>query len=258
MNSGKTYVVTGVASGIGAETSRVLRAKGAKVIGVDRTETDNADQFYKADLSDPTSIDGLIAALPEGLDGLANIAGLPPTAPAEKVLKVNILGLRRLTLGLIDKLADGASIANLASLAGFGWTEALDQVKATLALDLGDDIAGFSEKNDLDNGGRSYFLAKEALLVWTMQNRWSWRDRGINMNAISPGAVDTPILQDFLETLGARAEEDMRVLDRPATPHDIAPVVAFALSDEAKWFRGANLTVDGGMYPHVMSNIHQV
>ena len=257
MNSGKTYVVTGVASGIGAETSRVLRTKGAKVIGVDRTETDNADQFYKADLSDPSSIDGLIAALPEGLDGLANLAGLPPTAPAEKVLKVNILGLRRLTLGLIDKLADGASIANLASLAGFGWTEALDQVKATLALDLGDDIAGFSEKNDLDNGGRSYFLAKEALLVWTMQNRWSWRDRGINMNAISPGAVDTPILQDFLETLGARAEEDMRVLDRPAVPHDIAPVVAFALSDEAKWFRGANLTVDGGMYPHVMSNIHQ-
>ena len=146
MNSGKTYVVTGVASGIGAETSRVLRAKGAKVIGVDRTETDNADQFYKADLSDPTSIDGLIAALPEGLDGLANIAGLPPTAPAEKVLKVNILGLRQLTLGLIDKLADGASIANLASLAGFGWTEALDQVKATLALDLADDIAGFSKK----------------------------------------------------------------------------------------------------------------
>ena len=194
MNSGKTYVVTGVASGIGAETSRVLRAKGAKVIGVDRTETDNADQFYKADLSDPASIDGLIAALPEGLDGLANIAGLPPTAPAEKVLKVNILGLRRLTLGLIDKLADGASIANLASLAGFGWTEALDQVKATLALDLVDDIAGFSKKNDLDNGGRSYFLAKEALLVWTMQNRWTWRDRGINMNAISPGAVDTPIL----------------------------------------------------------------
>ena len=194
MNSGKTYVVTGVASGIGAETSRVLRAKGAKVIGVDRTETDNADQFYKADLSDPTSIDGLIAALPEGLDGLANIAGLPPTAPAEKVLKVNILGLRRLTLGLIDKLADGASIANLASLAGFGWTEALDQVKATLALDLADDIAGFRKKNDLDNGGRSYFLAKEALLVWTMQNRWTWRDRGINMNAISPGAVDTPIL----------------------------------------------------------------
>ena len=54
------------------------------------------------------------------------------------------------------------------------------------------------------------------------------------MNAISAGAVDTPILKDFIETLGVRAEEDMRVLDRPSTPHDIAPVAAFALSDEAK------------------------
>ena len=54
------------------------------------------------------------------------------------------------------------------------------------------------------------------------------------MNAISPGAVDTLILKDFIEALEAHAEEDMRVLDRPATPHDIAPVAAFALSDEAK------------------------
>ena len=91
-----------------------------------------------------------------------------------------------------------------------------------------------------------------------MQNRWTRRDRGINTNAISSGAVDTPILKDFIETLGARAKENMRVLDRPATPGDIAPVVAFALGDEAKWFRGANLTVDGGMFLHVMANIHQI
>ena len=91
MNEGKTYVVTGVASVIGAETSRVLRAKGAKVIGVDRTETDNADQFFQVDLSDPASIDNLVALLPEGLDGLVNIAGLPPTAPAQNVLRLDIL-----------------------------------------------------------------------------------------------------------------------------------------------------------------------
>ena len=95
-------------------------------------------------------------------------------------------------------------------------------------------------------------------MVWTMQIRWTWRDRGINMNANRSGAVYTPILKDFIETLGARAEDDMRTLDRPATPRDIAPVVAFALSDEAKWFRGANLTVDGGMFPRVMANIHQI
>ena len=161
MNEGKTYVVTGVVSAIGAETSRVLRAKGAKVIGVDRTETDNADQFCQLDLSDPASIDNLVASLPEGLDGLANIAGLPPTAPAQNVLRVDILGLRRLTLGLVDKLADGASIANLAFLAGFGWAEALDQVKATLALDFDSDIAGLLLNRTLIMGPGHIFWPKK-------------------------------------------------------------------------------------------------
>tara|TARA_B110000902_G_scaffold129871_1_gene151162 strand:- start:38 stop:307 length:270 start_codon:yes stop_codon:yes gene_type:complete len=86
MHKDKTYILTGVASGIGAETCLLLKAQGATVIGVDRTETANADQFSAADLSDPASIDALIAALPAGVNGLANIAGVPPTAPASTVL----------------------------------------------------------------------------------------------------------------------------------------------------------------------------
>ncbi|WP_305984476.1 coniferyl-alcohol dehydrogenase [Roseibium sp. MMSF_3544] len=260
MNTGKTFIVTGAASGIGAETCRLLKEQGATVIGVDRNETQNADRFFQADLSDPDSIDALVADLPEGTDGLANIAGVPPTMAAEAVLKVNLYGLQRLTLGLVPKLADGASIANLASLAGFGWPNAVDQVKRTMDLSLEDDVAGFCAAEGLNEaeGGRSYFLSKEALIVWTMQNRWAWRDRNITMNCISPGPVDTPILGDFLKTLGERAEEDRKHMDRPGTPQDIAPVVAFALSDHAKWFRGANLTVDGGMSGHILSKIHQL
>lgn len=258
MQQAKTVIVTGAASGIGAETCRTLQAKGFQVIGVDINHSPDVEQFYQADLSDPNAINDLIARLPKDINGLANIAGLPPTAAAAAVLKVNILGLRHLTLGLMDKMADGAAIVNLASLAGAGWPSAVAQVKATLALDLNSDVTAFAEANNLDHDGRCYFLAKEALLVWTMQNRWTWRKRNINMNAVSPGAVDTPILGDFLATLGERAEEDMRLLDRPATPQDIAPVVAFALSDEAKWFRGANLTADGGMFAHVMSAMHSL
>lgn len=259
MHDGKTYIVTGVASGIGAETARFLKENGAKVIGVDRNETDAVDQFHKVDLSDPASIDSLVDALPSGVDGLANIAGLPPTMPSDMVLKVNLYGLQRLTLGCVPKLANNASIVNLASLAGFGWANALPQVKAALDLTLDDDIKGFCDAQALstDASGRSYFLSKEALIVWTMANRWTWRDRGITMNCVSPGPVDTPILGDFLETLGARAEEDMKVMDRPGTPQDLAPVVAFALSQHAKWFRGANLTSDGGMSNHILSNIHE-
>ena len=258
MHKRKTYIVTGAASGIGAETVKVLKGQGATVIGVDRNEASGVDQFFQADLSDAASIDGLVADLPHAIDGLANIAGLPPTAPAPLVMKVNLYGLQRLTLSLIPKLADGASIANLASLAGFGWPNAVEQAKAALAISLDDDVDGFCAEQGLndDDTGRSYFLSKESLIVWTMQNRWTWRDLGITMNCVSPGPVDTPILKDFIETLGERAEEDMKVMDRPGTPQDIAPVVSFALSEQGKWFRGANLTVDGGMSSHILSNIH--
>jgi len=73
------------------------------------------------------------------------------------------------------------------------------------------------------------------------------------MNAVSPGPVDTPILKDFLETLGERAAEDMRIMDRPGTPQDIAPVVTFLLSPGSVWLRGVNIATDGGMRAHIDS-----
>ncbi|MEE4345240.1 MAG: coniferyl-alcohol dehydrogenase [Paracoccaceae bacterium] len=254
---GKVIVVTGSASGIGFETARLCTGMGATVLGVDVTKRfDHVEEFYRADLSDARTIDALVDVLPSGIDGIANIAGLPPTAPAEKVLKVNLFGLKRLTLGLIPKLNDGASIVNLASLAGFGWPQAIAAIRASEQADM-DDLAGFMQRHDITNaGGRSYFFSKEALIAWTQANRWTWRDRGIRMNSVSPGPVDTPILGDFIETLGARAEEDMRVMDRPGRADDIAPVVAFLLSDMTTWIRGTNIPVDGGMSSNILCEMH--
>ncbi len=251
----KTIIVTGAASGIGAATAEHCASLGAKVISVDINRPARiAGDFVRADLSAKASIDRLVAALPAGADGLANIAGLPPTRPAEAVLAVNLVGLKYLTTRLVPKLADGAAIVNLASLAGLGWPDAKAAIDASAGLDF-DGIAAFCRAHAIA-GARSYFFSKEALIVWTMQNRWTWRARGIRMNAVSPGPVDTPILKDFLETLGARAEEDMRTMDRPGRPADIAPVVAFLLSDGSAWIRGTNLPVDGGMYSNVLCQMH--
>jgi NAD(P)-dependent dehydrogenase (short-subunit alcohol dehydrogenase family) len=254
---GKTIVVTGSASGIGLETARTCTAMGAKVIGVDLTEIrDHVVEYFHADLSDEASIDALIAALPQGIDGLVNSAGVPPTASADTLLAVNLFGLKRLTLGLIPRMNDGASIVNLASLAGFGWADAIPAIRASEGVDLGD-AAQFATDHQITNeGGRSYFFSKEALIAWTMQNRWTWRDRGIRMNTISPGPVETPILADFLETLGARAEEDARIMDRPGTTQDIAPVAAFLLSDMTMWIRGTNIPADGGMSSNILCDMH--
>lgn len=254
---GKTIVVTGSASGIGLETAHVVDRLGGTVLGIDYTKRfDHVEEFYRADLSDRRTIDALIGALPDGIDGIANIAGLPPTAPAEKVIAVNLVGLKHFTEGMIGKLRDGASIVNVASLAGFGWPQALEAVRASSDLAF-EDIDAFVKRWAVGNdGGRSYFFSKEALVVWTMQNRWRWRDRGIRMNAVSPGPVETPILKDFLETLGERAATDAKTMDRPGQPEDIAPVVAFMLSDMSRWLRGVNIPCDGGMSSHLLSEIH--
>jgi NAD(P)-dependent dehydrogenase (short-subunit alcohol dehydrogenase family) len=140
-------------------------------------------------------------------------------------------------------------------MAGNGWRDNIEQVDELLALGW-DDLAGFVARHGLDDGPRSYFLSKEAVIVWTMQNRWTWRNRGIRMNCVSPGPVETPILDDFLETLGERAQESERNMDRFGRPEDVAPVVAFLLSDDARWFRGANLTPDGGMGAHLALRRH--
>ena len=258
MLNGKKIIVTGAASGIGAETAKTIKAQCATVIGMDINEPRaNVDQYIKVDFSDPASIEEAVAKVPAGIDALCNIAGLPPTKNRVLVIKVNFLGLRHFTELMIAKLNDGASIVNVASLAGLGWPDAGEQITNLIALRDFNAVEALCEQNDVtQEGGRSYFYTKETLIVWTMMNRWTWRDRRIRMNCISPGPVETPILPDFLETLGERAAEDAKVMDRPGRPTDIAPVIAFMCSDGSDWIRGANIPVDGGMYQHVLCNMH--
>ncbi len=251
MPEGKKIIVTGAASGIGAETARQLKTAGAEVIALDRNEPNvPVDAFYKVDLTDEAALDAVTEKLkPLKADGLANIAGVPPTFAAETVVTVNLVALKRLTLGLVYSLADNASIVNLASLAGIGWENEVEKIKAAENLDH-EGVAEFCARHGI-NAGNSYFFTKQAIVAWTHENRWTWRERGIRMNAVSPGPVETPILKDFLETLGERAAEDMKIMDRPGSPTDIAPVVVFLLSSGSGWLRGVNIPADGGMRAHI-------
>lgn len=252
----KVVVITGAASGIGAETAKLAKSAGARVIGLDRNEAhENVDEYIAVDLSDPGSIESAVGQLPQGIDVVCNVAGLPPTAGRVPVLKVNALGLMALTEGLLEKLNDGASIVNVASLAGFGWGQSVASIKQFLQTATFENLEAVCNELDISDA-RSYFFSKEVLLFWTHLNRWTWRDRGIRMNCVSPGPVDTPILQDFIETMGERAEEDMRIMDRPGTPQDIAPVIQFLMSDESAWIRGSNIPCDGGMNAHILCQMH--
>lgn len=255
---GRRIVVTGVASGIGKAIAADLEGRGAEVIGVDIQRADISGKLYEADLSDPDQIDDLVALLEPGSNGLCNVAGVPPSAPPEKVLALNAKGLERLTTGLAPKLAEGASIVNIASSAGNAWA---DRVQALLDFD---DVPfeeaalkQFAVDHELQEEGASYFFSKEFVVTWTMRNRWTWRDRGVRVNSISPGPVETPALQDFIDTLG-RARRMMELMDRPGKPEEIAPVAAFLLSDESGWIQGSNIAVDGGMTSHLAMERHRL
>ena len=84
-------VVTGVSSGIGAAVASLLADEGATVLGVDRTTPSKEPNggFVPCDLGEPDSLRECVRQLPESIDGLANVAGLPGTADANVIGRVN-------------------------------------------------------------------------------------------------------------------------------------------------------------------------
>jgi NAD(P)-dependent dehydrogenase (short-subunit alcohol dehydrogenase family) len=241
----KTLIVTGVASGIGAEVARLARFQGATVIGVDRHEPQlTLDGFFHADLSDPTSIDALVARLPQQVDALCNIAGVPGTAPMQTVAEVNYLGLRHLTQALLPRMPAGGSIVNVASVLGAQWPQRLALHKALAATESFRAGQQWLAANPVEQG-TCYQYFKEALIVWSLQQSQGWfRDHSVRINCVAPGPVFTPILGDFVSMLGPeRVAQDSQRMTRPA----LASVIAFLCSDAARWINGVNLPVDGGL-----------
>jgi NAD(P)-dependent dehydrogenase (short-subunit alcohol dehydrogenase family) len=161
----KTMLLQG-ASGIGAESAKELKKQGATVIGVDLNQPQkNIDHYVKADLSDPASIDAAVKKIPDGIDAICNIAGLPPTRNRAMVIKVNFLGLRHFTELMIDKLNNNSSIVNMASLAGFEWYKAEDQIKALLSHRDFTNVESLCDRIGIpDEAGRSYFFRRRHLL----------------------------------------------------------------------------------------------
>lgn len=245
----KTIVVTGVSSGIGAETARILRAHGAIVIGMDRNEPNlSLDDFIQADLSHPDAIDAAVQQLPQALDGLCNIAGVPGTADPQAVAQVNYLGVRHLCGAVLPRIAAGGSIVNVASILGAQWPQRLDLHKALAdTQSFAHGQAWLAEHPVPRESCYQYF--KEALIVWNYQQSQPWfLQTSVRMNCVAPGPVFTPILGDFVSMLGQeRVEADAHRMKRPAYADEVAAAIAFLCADESRWINGVNLPVDGGL-----------
>lgn len=252
----KRALITGISSGIGAATARLFREQGVEILGLDRNDpTVEVDSFYKVDLGDPQQIDEVVRKLPDGFNYVCNIAGVPPTADKQTVLRVNFFGLRDFTTAIAPNLSENASIVSVASLAGMGWRTNAEVLRSGLTTDFGD--AGQWIESHSQGGAQSYHLSKELLIAWTVANWDRWRARGIRINTVSPGPVSTPILTDFIQTLGKRAEDDLKV-NRAGSVEEIASVIVFLCSPQAHWINGADIPVDGGAGANALRAIFQL
>ena len=164
---------------------------------------------------------------------------------AEAILKVNFFGLRAFLDGMLDNLASGASIVNTASRAGAMWRENLEQVSVLMALDPLD-VGAFIKDQKIDPT-RAYNLSKEALIVMTMARTEEMIGRGLRMNSVSPAAVSTGILDDFIAAFGPKVARNVARVGRPGLPDEIADVILFLASPASRWIKGQDIAVDGGM-----------
>lgn len=252
---GKRYVVTGAASGIGHAVAEKLLAAGAEVTSLDRNSPKaSVTRHVEVDLANPQSIDAAVEQLDGQFDGLLNVAGIPGTAPAELVFAVNALAVRHLTESFFDKLSPGGAVVIVSSTAGFGWPLRLDLIRDLLATDTFEEGAAWFKANPQQ--GNAYNFSKEVSTVYALSMGLALGEMGFRLNAVLPGPVETPILVDFEESMGKDTLDGLKdLLGRHAEPDDIADVVLFLASDDARWLNGQAIAVDGGISGAVASGV---
>lgn len=246
--------LTGGASGIGAEVARKMTAQGHQVTAFDLSAPATpVESWIETDLSDPVKIGAALEAAEGPYDVLINNAGLPPRAGLEElVLKVNFFGFRTFIDGMMDKLAKGASIVNVASRAGAAWRDNLDEVKALMRGDVSD-VAEFVAAHEIDHV-RAYNLSKEAVIAMTLARTEDMVARGMRMNSVSPAAVSTGILDDFTAAFGDKVARNIARAGRPGSPEEVADVILYLASPQSAWIKGQDIVIDGGMSAMAMTD----
>ena len=221
--AGKRVVVTGGTSGIGAAAARRFRDEGCEVVVLARTP---GPGVIRCDVGDRDQVDAAFAQVGD-LDVLVNNAGVSVRSPAldispdqwDRVLATNLSGAFWVAQAAARRMLAGAGgvILNTAS------TNAL---------------VGYRYYAD-------YNATKAGLVALTRSLALEWAPK-VRVNAVCPGYVLTP-MQEAEYTPDMLAEVNSRIpLGRHATPDELAGLFAYLASDEAAYFTGAVIVMDGG------------
>ena len=237
----RTFVVTGVASGIGLATADRLLAEGGTVVGADLSEPpDDLGErfsFVAADVTDEAAVAAVYAAVPDRLDGVVHAAGvagggpvhLLPKAEWDRVIAINLTGTFLVAKAALARMieqprVDGerGSIVTLASIEGLEGTA----------------------------GGSAYNASKGGVVLLTKNIALDYGPSGIRANAICPGFIATPMLDNVFRMPGMEGPlhsiTEEHALQRLGRPEEIAAMAAFLVSSDASFVSGQAIAVDGG------------
>jgi NAD(P)-dependent dehydrogenase (short-subunit alcohol dehydrogenase family) len=229
---GKVALVTGAASGIGRATAALLARSGARVVASDPRA---GDGVVAADVTDGEAMRAVVARAVETygrLDLAANCAGVGgghaatheyPEADFDRIVAINLRGTWLSMRAELEAMlrAGGGAIVNVSS---------------TLGL-RGSPFAA------------PYSASKHGVLGLTKTAALEYAQQGIRVNAVCPGAIDTPMMDEtferfpgFRETLTAYVP-----MGRMGGPEEVAGAIAWLCSDAASFVTGEALTVEGGL-----------
>jgi 2-keto-3-deoxy-L-fuconate dehydrogenase len=250
---GKTALITGAGSGIGREIA-ILFAKQGAVVAVADINMDGANsvvdeitnaggeaQAITLDVASQASANAAVAEIATRhgrLDILVNNAGIGHVGNVvetceedfDRLISVNIKGVYNCTKAAVMQMLaqdpKGGSIVNLASIAGI------------VAV----------------NRRFAYSATKGAVHSMTQSTAMDYVDQGIRCNSISPGTVESPFVESYLQRFHAGEIEETRKqlharqpMGRMGRPDEIAPLALYLVSDEASYVTGANMIIDGGL-----------
>jgi NAD(P)-dependent dehydrogenase (short-subunit alcohol dehydrogenase family) len=234
---GKVCVITGSASGIGAETATMFKAEGATVVGVDLSEGSAGDLAIQADVTDELQVRDVYAQTRERfgrIDVLFNNAGISPPDDAsvldteldawQRVQDVNLKSVFLCCKHGIPHLLEsgGGSVINTASFVA---------------------VVGAATSQI------SYTASKGGVLALSRELGVEFARRGVRVNALCPGPVNTPLLRELYANDPEKAARRLVhvPMGRFAETREIASAVLFLASDDSSYVTAQTFLVDGGL-----------